>query len=105
LLSGWISQAIASAIALTRARPGASPGNSGGCGRVSSRYSMIAKDCVNTVPSSSSTGTSAAGFMRLEAGGELLAAFLNQMHRGVVVIEIPFNARAMRTRKLAELRK
>ena len=49
LLSGWMSQAIASASARTRARPAASAGSSGGCGCVSSSHSMIASDCVSTV--------------------------------------------------------
>ncbi len=61
LLTGWISQATIWASARTWARPSASPGSSGGCGCVSSRYSMIAIDCTSVLPSSSSSaGTSAS---------------------------------------------
>jgi hypothetical protein len=57
LFSGWISQAMSSANARTRARPGASAGSSGGSGWVSSRYSMIASDCVSVCSPSRSSGT------------------------------------------------
>jgi hypothetical protein len=46
------------AIARTRARPGASAGISAGSGCVSSRYSMMAIDCVTTCSPSRSSGTS-----------------------------------------------
>jgi hypothetical protein len=69
LLSGWISQAIDRASALTRARPAASAGSSGGCG---SGLFQILDDGQrlrqHALPSSScNTGTSAAGFMALNS--------------------------------------
>jgi uracil-DNA glycosylase family 4 len=61
LLIGWMSQATSWASARTRARPAASAGSSGTCGKRSSRYSRIASDWVSACPSCSRVGTSCCG--------------------------------------------
>jgi hypothetical protein len=48
----------------TLARATGSRGRSGGCGSISSRYSMMASDCVSTSPESSwSAGTRICGLI------------------------------------------
>jgi hypothetical protein len=81
LLSGWISQAIASASALTRAR-------SGGVGRQQRRLRPRLvevlddrQDCVRTAAIVVEHRHQRRGIHGLESGGELLATAFQQVHR------------------------
>ena len=84
--SGWISQAMSSASARTRARPSASAGSSGGSGWVSSRYSMIASDCVISRVAVRRRRRGRHQLRRRErANAGASCSFLTQVHRHVVV--------------------
>ena len=95
-------QAIASDMARTVARAAGSFGSSGGLGRVSSRYSMMASDCDSRWPSASKAGINPCGliFKYSVVRCSFLANAL-----GMELYVKPFTLRAMRTRKAAELRK
>ena len=73
-------------------------GNSGGCGCISSRYSMIASDCVSTSPESrANAGTRICGLIARYCGFLLRPpSFCRWI--GIISLLRPFRLSAMRTR-------
>ncbi len=87
LADGYRRRSLAQGARARAAAPSA--GSSGGCGCVSSRYSIMAIDCVTSASASTSVGTSALRVQPQIVGRELLAAVLEQMNRRIVVGQAP----------------
>src|SRR5262249_13099872 len=102
-ISGCVSQAMSWARPRTRARANGSVGSSGGCGWVSSRYSMMASDSNSIVPSFSiSAGNAIIGLTLRKASSRCLP-FMRSMSitsSGTM----PLRLSAMRTRNVASER-
>jgi hypothetical protein len=94
LLMGWISLPTIDAKARTRARSSGFAGSRAGSGYRSSSHSMIAGDCVKTVPSCSRTGTRPWGLSALK---DVVRCSSVRRFTGIASTLSPLRLRAMRS--------